>query len=182
MPATFKPARPGMAALLRATVLALGVAWPLANATAASAPERAAIFPFEFDDTSLQGEKEGERADQDARLHWLDTALREALVRSGRYVPVDPAAVAAAADTVVLRSCETCAADLARKLGAQVSINGWVQKVSNLILNINLVVRDAATGRVLRAGSVDMRGNTDETWSRALTYLLKNRILTGDAP
>ena len=54
---------------------------------------------------------------------------------------------------------------------------GWVQKVSNLILNINLYLRNAATGDVLVLGSVDIRGNTDESWRRGTEYLLKHRIL-----
>jgi len=48
--------------------------------------------------------------------------------------------------------------------------------VSNLILNINVVARDVTTGRVIGAGSVDIRGNTDESWSRGLSYLLRNRL------
>jgi hypothetical protein len=28
--------------------------------------------------------------------------------------------------------------------------------------------------------SVDMRGNTDESWSRAMSYLLRNRLLEPD--
>ena len=51
-----------------------------------------------------------------------------------------------------------------------------MQKVSNLILNVNLVIEDAATGRVLHAESVDIRGNTDESWSRGLRYLLNERM------
>ena len=66
--------------------------------------------------------------------------------------------------------------DLARQLGAQQVAYGWVQKVSNLILNVNLVVEDAATGKTLRADSVDIRGNTDESWTRGLRYLLNERM------
>jgi len=51
-----------------------------------------------------------------------------------------------------------------------------VQKVSNLILNVNLVVEDVATGKTLRADSVDIRGNTDESWTRGLRYLLNERM------
>ena len=51
-----------------------------------------------------------------------------------------------------------------------------MQKVSNLILNVNLVIEDAATGRPLRAGSVDIRGNTDKSWQRGLRYLLDERL------
>jgi hypothetical protein len=29
---------------------------------------------------------------------------------------------------------------------------------------------------VVAAGSVDIRGNTDESWSRGLSYLLRNRL------
>ena len=40
---------------------------------------------------------------------------------------------------------------------------GWVQKVSNLILNINIAVYDVASGRRLAGFSVDIRGDTDES-------------------
>ncbi len=57
---------------------------------------------------------------------------------------------------------------------------GWVQKVSNLILNINLVIEDAQTGKVLRADSVDIRSNTDNSWSRGLRFLLNERLFRDD--
>ena len=52
-----------------------------------------------------------------------------------------------------------------------------VQKVSNLILNINVYLRDVHTGRLVTAASADMRGNTDESWSRATRYLIRERLL-----
>ena len=66
---------------------------------------------------------------------------------------------------------------LALKLGADLAITGLVQKVSALILNINIFVRDTQTGRLVASMSVDLRGNTDESWSRAMNYLLRNRLL-----
>ena len=51
-----------------------------------------------------------------------------------------------------------------------------VHEISNLILNINLQVREVATGRLIQAGTVDIRGNTDESWRRGLRYLLERRI------
>ena len=36
----------------------------------------------------------------------------------------------------------------ANQLGADFAVSGWVQKVSNLILNMNIIVRDAKTARV----------------------------------
>ena len=54
---------------------------------------------------------------------------------------------------------------------------GWVQKVSNLILNLNLQVRDVESGAIVSAASVDIRGNTDKSWRRGAIYLLEHRIL-----
>ncbi len=144
----------------------------LFSPAAAEVPS-AAVFGFELDDTSLQGEMQGPAAADRARLARLDAQLLESLARSGRYAPfaaADPAGPA-------LRNCGGCETATARRLGAQVAITGWVQKVSNLILNINLVVRDVASGRRLAAGSVDIRGDTDDSWTRGLAYLLRNRIL-----
>ena len=56
-------------------------------------------------------------------------------------------------------------------------MTGTVHKVSNLILNINVTVRDAGSGQAVRAGSVDIRGNTDESWLRGVSYLVRNRLL-----
>ena len=71
--------------------------------------------------------------------------------------------------------CGGCEAALATKVGAQVAVIGWVQKVSNLILNINVVIRDASSGAVLHAGSVDIRGNTDE-------FLVTRALLSRQKP
>ena len=64
-----------------------------------------------------------------------------------------------------------------KQLDADLDITGVVQKVSNLILNINVYLRDVRTGRLVTAASVDMRGNTDESWSRATRYLIRERLL-----
>jgi hypothetical protein len=38
-------------------------------------------------------------------------------------------------------------------------------------------VRDVHTGQLVAAASTDMRGNTDESCSRAMNYLVRNRLL-----
>jgi hypothetical protein len=57
-----------------------------------------------------------------------------------------------------------------------------VQKVSNLILNINIRVSEAASGKVIAAASADIRGNTDESWTRGVEWLVKNRLLAKPQP
>jgi transposase len=38
-------------------------------------------------------------------------------------------------------------------------------------------IRDTSSGATIAAMSADMRGNTDETWSRTLDWLVRNRLL-----
>ena len=52
-----------------------------------------------------------------------------------------------------------------------------VQKVSNLILNLNVYVGDVPTQKLTFVHSVDIRGNTDESWTRGMSYLVKNYLL-----
>jgi len=155
-------------------VIALPLA--LAVSSARAAEPKVAVFDFEFVDTSLDGATNGPRSDEQARLAWLSNELRHRLAESGRIV-VDIAPVAAQARASNLQACGGCDAGFAREVGAKFSITGWVQKVSNLILNLNIVMRDAATGKKIWGKSVDMRGNTDESWSRALDYLVRNYLL-----
>jgi len=56
-------------------------------------------------------------------------------------------------------------------------VTGTVQKVSNLFLNLNIYLRDAKDDRLLQSMSADFRGNTGESWSRALSYLIRNKLL-----
>lgn len=150
------------------------------GAVAHAATRTVAIFDFEFVDTSLEGETNGPRADEQGRLARLGGELRRRLAESGRVSVIDIAPVAMQARASNLQACGGCDAGLAKTLGAQLAMTGWVQKVSNLILNLNIAVRDADTGRMVANMSVDMRGNTDESWSRALDWLVRNRLLAPD--
>jgi hypothetical protein len=139
------------------------------------------IFDLELVDTSLDGAANGPHADESARLTSLSNELRHRLAESGKVEVIDIAPVAAEARASNLQACGGCDVRFARQLGAKYSVAGWVQKVSNLILNLNLVVRDAESGDTIWVKSVDMRGNTDESWSRALDYMLRNYLLAPDA-
>ena len=70
--------------------------------------------------------------------------------------------------------CNGCEIDAAKALGAERVALCWVQKVSNLILNLNLEVLSVASGETLYAKSVDIRGNTDESWLRGVRRLVDN--------
>ena len=130
-------------------------------------------------DTSLEGELHGARTDEQARLKRVGDQLRKGLAESDKFIVVDIAPVEVEAHKSNLQACGGCDADLALRLGADLSITGTVQKVSNLILNMNVYIRDVHTGKLVISMSADLRGNTDESWSRR-EYLLRNRLLEPD--
>jgi hypothetical protein len=143
----------------------------------ADEPPKLAVFDFEMLDTSLQGEMSGQRSDEQQRLIMTAEQVRKELGQSRKFQIVDIAPVNAAAHQSNLQACGGCDVKLARDLGADLYITGVVQKVSNLILNVNIYLHDAQTGGVVTAASADMRGNTDESWSRATHYLVRERLL-----
>jgi Protein of unknown function (DUF2380) len=156
--------------------LGLAIALFISSPVAAE-PLRAAIFDFELLDTSLQGEIKGPQADEQRRLKDVTDQLRKGLAEAGKFVIVDISPVNAAAHASNLQSCGGCDVDYARQLGADLAITGVVQKVSALILNMNIYLRDTQTGQLIAGMSADFRSNTDESWSRTMGYLLRNRLL-----
>ena len=136
-----------------------------------------AVFGFELIDNSLQGDIEGQYADDLARLTMIEEDLKRMLTESGRYEIVDVTAAADAVDAAgYLHGCNGCEAKIADQLGADQALIGWVQKVSNLILNLNVGIREADSKRKVFAASVDIRGNTDESWRHGIRYLIKRKM------
>ncbi|QDI83530.1 DUF2380 domain-containing protein [Methylorubrum populi] len=136
-------------------------------------PPKAAVFDFQLADQGALGPTDADRA----RLAPLSELLRSLLKDSGRYeiVSTDPVKeeVTKGSD---LRRCNGCAEEYARKLGADVAITSEIQKVSNLILNINVYVKDLKSGKPEQSYSVDIRGNNDTSFDRGLKYLVKNNL------
>ncbi len=73
-----------------------------------------------------------------------------------------------------LYRCDDCADQVGRLLGAELVMATWVQKVSELILNLNVQIYDVKAQQVLLSKSVDMRGNDDTSWTRAVRYLVRD--------
>lgn len=151
----------------------LAAAWLFCAMPAWATDPRLAVFDLEFVNTSPAPDTPEELA----RVGALSQQLREALAKPGRYEMVDTAPVRdRLARGPSLRTCNTCAVDAARTLGAELAGHAWVQKVSNLILNVNLSVEEVATGRQVYGGSVDIRGNTDDSWRRGMRYLIEEQM------
>jgi len=162
---------------------AVGVAillWVLAligAPAAANAATRIAVFPVEFVDTSQEGETNGTRADETARLAMTAELLATLLTRSGRYevVTMDPAAVAKVSGAIL--GCNGCELAVAASAGAEQEAIVMVQKVSNLIIDVTLYVRDVASGKAVMAATTSIRGNTDESWARGVRWLVERKLL-----
>lgn len=152
-------------------------------ALAQNTAPKAAVFPFEFIDSGQSGPVSQPQADEKARLDRASELLASRLSGSGLYAPVDLTAQKPLIEKApALRDCQRCANEIALQAGAEIAVVGYVQKVSNLILNINVTISNARSGQVLTAASADIRGNTDESWTRGLEWLLKNRLLARKQP
>src|SRR5258706_15509079 len=143
--------------------VALAPGWGVVSA---AAKQRVAVFDFELIDTSLEGSTSGPRADEAARLKKLGQRLREALAQSGKFDVVDIGPVASAANASNLQACGGCDATMAKKGGADLSITGTVQKISNLLFDIKFYVRGNASQKTIVALKADFRGNNQQSPAR----------------
>jgi hypothetical protein len=142
----------------------------------AAAGEKTAFFGITYLDGSLQGEMQGKDPAEAARLEMLHRMVADRFAAEGHEL-VDLAPVRTDLDRIVNPAkCYGCDTRMATELGADLSLVGEVQKVSNLIIAMNLQLRDAETGEMVRGGVVDIRANTDDAWRRGMRYILDNRI------
>lgn len=154
-----------------------GLLCVLASAPAFAAEKTVAVFDFELIDTSLEGQMKGVNPAETARLETMAPQLRRIIEGEPEIRVIDATSVQAKAKERPLSKCEKCALDLGKQLGADIVVTGTVQKVSNLILNINAYGHDVSTGELVARGSADIRGNNDEMWTRGLDALWKNTLL-----
>ena len=161
---------------MRVSVLFLAAASAI-TASAQAQPFKAAVFDIELIDTSLEAGR-GENADQTRRIDLASAELRRLLAESDQVRIVDLAPRAAEIrEKAPFNKCNGCEEDIARALGADLEVTSIVQKTSNLILSFAVTVKDLRTDKAIRAGQVDIRGNTDENWLRGVRWLVKNRLL-----
>ena len=163
-----------MKASVLTAVLVLGTGGMAEVMAADQAPPRVAFFGFQLINTSLQSTT----SEEEQRIRMLDEAFRQKLDSSGRFkiVPIPPDLREEIAAAPEISNCNGCERDFARKAGADWAAWGTVQKVSNLILNINVYMEDVREKKMEFVKSVDIRGNTDESWRHGLDYMLRHYL------
>lgn len=136
---------------------------------------KVAFFGFEIINTSPEPTSDIEKQ----RLVMIGDTLTKMLVDSGRYevVPLSDSLRQKIDRSARITGCNGCQIEWAREAGADLAAWGTVQKVSNLILNENAYMDDARSGTAYFSQSVDIRGNTDESWVRGMRYLLRYNLL-----
>ena len=146
----------------------------LIPAMPAYAATRAAVFEIELQDTS------GEQSTpaQAERIRATTEALRRKLAETGKYEIVDLSANSERISKLGFqRSCVTCFVDIARERGAEVAVFGTVNKVSTLILSMEIKVLSVETGKEMVRGTADIRGDNDRAWLRGMEWLVQHRIV-----
>ncbi|HEY8428218.1 MAG TPA: DUF3280 domain-containing protein [Sandaracinaceae bacterium] len=161
-----------------ALVLAACFLW-LVSGHAAESPKTLLMLDLELIDQTRPGEEGPPPPVERERLARAGAQLRDEFERNGFYDVIDAARAAPAVERArasyrYLHDCNGCELDIARSVNADRVLTGWVQKVSELILNLNIEIKDAQTGDVVLRKSVDMRGNTDGTWKRAVAFLVRD--------
>jgi hypothetical protein len=177
----FARGRPALAACGLAALLVVGPVARSARLAAADSPaepaKSVALLNVQFlnDHEDLEPTTAAERA----RLALIASLFKAELEASGRYtfvsIPADAAAKISAGPEV--GACGGCEFGYGKALGADAAAWIVVQKVSDLILNINVYMADVAARKLAFVHSVDIRGNTDESWNHGITYLVKNYLL-----
>jgi hypothetical protein len=148
-----------------------------ATDTASEPAKSVALLNVQFlnDHQDLEPTTEAERA----RIALIASVFKAKLETSGRYrfvsIPADAASKIAAGPEV--GACGGCEFGYGKQFGAGYVAWIVIQKVSDLILNINVYMADVGAGKLAFVHSVDIRGDTDESWTRGITYLVKNYLL-----
>ena len=134
-----------------------------------------AFFGVVLLDTSAEAAFFGSEAELE-RIKLIEQYVRDYLIDEGLEL-VDTSSVHEEINRQAnFADCNGCEVLAAQKLGVDYVLVGEVQKVSTLIQSMNLVLRDAETGVMVRGQSVDIRNNSDEAWTRGARYILKNNF------
>jgi hypothetical protein len=122
------------------------------------------IEDFGYLDTS--GEPVDQTAAHQKRLHAFMAALRRDVEADGHYRLIPPSTDDRATSAERMQA--------AAQAGANVLITGAVQKMSTLVQFASAAVIEVGTKRILFQRRYSFRGDNDEAWDRAETFLSRD--------
>lgn len=152
------------------------------TASAQDNARKAAIFPAEVNDPTLAYGRKPLPADQ-KRLDLVTDVLRKQLAEKGGIESVDlgPEAEEIRKESPLYK-CNGCTAPIAKALGADLAVTTFADKGANQLFSLVVTIAEAESGKVVRQGQVVIRANTDDDWSHAARWIVKNRLLAEPLP
>lgn len=150
----------------------------LAFCSPIAAAQKTAVFPFDLRDVEQEGEVVPRLKPADLqRLKLIAEELKVLLAKDERYEVVDLTPYEKEVEAASpFSKCNGCEADLAKKFGADLAVTGYVDKLSDSLISLQLFARDAQSGQLTKSMSAEIRGNTDELWLHGIRYLWRNRF------
>ncbi|HZZ63653.1 MAG TPA: DUF2380 domain-containing protein [Roseiarcus sp.] len=141
-------------------------------------PVKLAVFGFELLDVSGGAGVIPKDPIDAEQLRLASEEARRLIQQSGRYTLVDTSGVDdERAKAHELHDCGGCDAAIAAKLGADQSLLGVVTRVTRTDYNVTFTLRDAHSGKVIRAEQTDLRSGANYSWSRGAASLIKDKFL-----
>jgi hypothetical protein len=148
----------------------------LSVANLAFSKPRLAVLPLELSGDPGGGEFTVEHA---ARLERESMRLRRDLEATALYEVLDNAPAQAEIDKLAsqqlhLFDCNGCDMDIGRKLGADLTLVAWVDRVSALILTLSYEIHRVSDAQIVARKSFDFRGDNDVAWDHAIDYMVRH--------
>jgi len=140
----------------------------------------AAIAVIDFDYVDTSGEERDQRKEHEMRLGNVMRALRDDLAKGGSFRLVTPACVPNPCSLAGSTVTDLLAAS--REAGADILLIGGVHKMSTLVQWAKIEAIDAGTGRVMFDKLFTFRGDTDEAWRRAESFIVKEITAASSQP
>lgn len=144
----------------------------------ALAAQKIVIFPFDMRDAQQEGEIVPQYQEEDLRrLKVVADELKALMTKDGRYEVLDLTPLSADVEKAFpFSKCDGCDKDIAEKAGADLALTGFVDKLSDALISLQLFVKDVKSGEMKKTMSAEIRGNTDELWLHGVRWLWRNRF------
>ncbi|WP_181707273.1 DUF2380 domain-containing protein [Chthonobacter rhizosphaerae] len=158
--------------VLAAIAFAAGLAAPHASAE----PRRVILLDTQYEAEGA-GETDETRAADLKRVEMIEERLKaHVAAATADYAVVENEAVSAEINDYNLGSCGRCELALGRKAGADFVMITTVQKVSSILINLQVFVYSVADGSTVAAGGTVLHANTDADWRRGIDSIARNRL------
>lgn len=139
---------------------------------------KTAVFPFDIHDAQQDGEIVPQYNPEDLRrLKLVSEELKALMEKDGKYAVIDLTPHAKEIEAASpFQQCNGCEVPIAKEAGADIAVTGYVDKVSDALISLQIIARDANTGELTKTMSAQINGNTDELWLHGVRYLWRNRF------